>query len=206
MAQKRMDAGKSKARVLDAARRLFHDQGYRSTSMRDIAAACGCKAANLYNFFHSKETILFQVLKEEMAEIVDLMSPLEQDAANHPLVQLRRIIEIHLKVTLSHRRAAGMLFDVGLRQLSAPHRKVIVGYRDAYDRILRTVIQRGIEDGCFRPVDVKLAGFMIANMITRTRFWFQPKKGKSVKDIEDFIYDFVVEGLGAKAPPETKAR
>lgn len=206
MARKSKDVGSSKAKVLDAARRLFHDKGYRSTSMRDIATASGCKAANIYNFFHSKETILFDVLKEEMARIIHLMEPLDGDTETHPFDQLRTIIRIHLRVTLSHRRAAGMLFDVGLNQLSPAHRKVIVGYRDAYDRILRTVLERGMEKGCFRTVDVKLAGFMIANMITRTRFWFRPRKGRSTRELADFIYDFVVKGLSAQVPPETRGR
>lgn len=206
MARKNADARSSKARLLDVARKLFQDKGYGSTSMRDIAEACGCKAANIYNFFPSKEAILFHVLKEEMEEIVDLMRPLEGDTVTSPLDQLRSIIEIHLKVTLSHRRAAGMLFDVGLNQLSPAHRKVIVGYRDAYDRILRTVLRRGTEVGCFNGVDVKLAGFMIANMVTRSRFWYRPRRDKSVGELADFIFDFTVRGLAGKVPPPNKER
>ncbi|PIV24795.1 MAG: hypothetical protein COS40_01245 [Deltaproteobacteria bacterium CG03_land_8_20_14_0_80_45_14] len=44
-------------------------------------------------------------------------------------------------------------------------------------------------------VDVRLAGFMIASMITRTRIWFHPKKGVSVSELADFIFDFACNGL-----------
>jgi len=42
---------------------------------------------------------------------------------------------------------------------------------------------------------VKLAGFMIASMITRTRIWFHPKKERSVSDLADFIFKFALNGL-----------
>ena len=73
--------------------------------------------------------------------------------------------------------------------------KKIVDYRDTYDRIIRKVIRRGIDAGHFPEIDVKLAGFMIASMITRTRIWFHPKKGASVGELVDFIFKFTLNGL-----------
>jgi len=108
---------------------------------------------------------------------------------------LRFVIESHLKVTLSYRRSSGLLFDVALDSLSPDKRKKIVDFRDTYDRIIRRVIRRGIDTGYFPEVDVRLAGFMIASMITRTRIWFQSKQGVSVSDLTDFIFNFAIHGL-----------
>ncbi len=88
-----------------------------------------------------------------------------------------------------------MLFDVALDSLSPDKRKKIVGFRDTYDRIIRKVIHRGMESGYFPKVDVRLAGFMIASMITRTRIWFHPKKGVSLNELADFISEFALNGL-----------
>jgi len=100
-----------------------------------------------------------------------------------------------LKVTLSYRRALKLLFDVALDSLSPDKRKVIFDFGDTYDRIIRKVIRRGIDAGYFPEVDVRLAGFMIASMITRTRIWFHPKKGGSVSELTDFISEFAFNGL-----------
>jgi len=185
----------SKQRMLNTARALFWSKGYNATSMRDIATAYGCKPANIYNFFPKKEDILFAVLLEEMEQIIDPIKDLETDDNRHPAEQLRLVIESHLKITLSHRRSAKLLFDVSLDNLSPARRKKIVGLRDAYDRIIRTVIRRGVECGCFPAIDEKLAGFMIAAMITRTRLWYHPQKGVSVPELADFIYKFAFHGL-----------
>ena len=189
--------------MLETARRLFWEKGYYATSMREIAISYGCRPANIYNFFSDKEEILFEVLREEMEQIINPIKHLEEDDGTSPIEQLKFIIESHLKVTLSYRRSAKLLFDVALDSLSPDKRKKIIDFRDDYDRIIRKVIRRGIDTGYLPEVDVRLAGFMIASMITRTRIWFHPKKGVSVSELADFIFDFACNGL---RDPGTRGR
>jgi AcrR family transcriptional regulator len=191
----RVKPGFQKAKMLETARRLFWEKGYNATSMREIAISYGCRPANIYNFFSDKEEILFEVLREEMEQIINPIKHLEEDDGTSPIEQLKFIIESHLKVTLSYRRSAKLLFDVALDSLSPDKRKKIVDFRDTYDRIIRKVIRRGIDTGYLPEVDVRLAGFMIASMITRTRIWFHPKKGVSVSELTDFISKFTFNGL-----------
>ena len=198
-------------KILDKARTLFWRKGYISTSMRDIAAAYGCKPANIYNFFPNKEEILFEVLIEEMEQIIEPIKHLEEDDGTSPEEQLRLVIGSHLKLTLSYRRSAKLLFDVALDNLSRAKRKKIVDLRDTYDRIIRKILRRGMGAGSFREVDEKIAGFMLASMITRTRLWYHPKKGVSVEELADFIFEFALNGLRIeklkvtpKTPPKRK--
>ena len=107
-------------KILESARVLFWKKGYPGTSMVDLADACACKPANLYNYFRTKEEILFEVLLEEMEQIIRPIERLEDDEAGNPADQLRDIITAHLKVTLSRRRSAKTLFDVALDSLSPP--------------------------------------------------------------------------------------
>jgi AcrR family transcriptional regulator len=125
----------TRQKMLNKARALFWIKGYNATSVRDIARAYGCKPANVYNFFTKKEDILYEVLLEEMEQIINPIKALEEDETTHPTEQLRLLIESHLKITLSHRRSAKLLFDVELDSLSASKRKKIVNMRDSYDRI-----------------------------------------------------------------------
>jgi len=188
-----------KKKILEIARVLFWKKGYPGTSMVDLADACACKPANLYNYFQTKEEILFAVLLEEMQQIIRPIEHLDDDEAGDPADQLRAIIAAHLKVTLSRRRSARTLFDVALDSLSPANRKVIVSMRDTYDRIIRKVIRRGQQIGAFRPHDERLAGFMIASMITRTRIWFHPKKGVTIDGLADFIFRFALNGIQTTA-------
>jgi TetR/AcrR family transcriptional regulator, cholesterol catabolism regulator len=187
--------GVRKKKILALARHLFWQNGYSSVSMRDLARAYGCQPANLYNYFKTKESILFEVLLEEMEQIVQPIAHLEYEEDGNPVDQLRFIIASHLKVTLSHRRSAKTLFDVALGSLLPANRKVIVSMRDSYDRTIRSVIHRGREKGFFMPYDEKLVGFMISSMVTRSRIWFHPKKGVTVDELADFIFRFALTGI-----------
>ena len=118
-----------------------------------------------------------------MEQVVEPIRSLENDEETPPTEQLRLLINSHVKLTLSHRRTAKMLFDVALDSLSSLKRKEIVAMRDTYDRILRSIIARGKKRGDFADVDEKLAGFMIAAMCVRTRLWYNPRKGLSPEDM-----------------------
>jgi AcrR family transcriptional regulator len=189
-----------KKRIITLAGRLFRGKGYHSVSMRDLALACGFKPPNLYNYFKTKESILFEALLDEMNQIIQPISHLEYEDGD-PVEQLRLAILVHLKVALSHRRSAKMVHDSSLDSLSPANRRVIISMRDTYDRIVRKVIRRGQKKGLFLPLDEKLVGFMIDSMISRTRLWFHPKKGITVNDLADFICDFTLRSIQVKEGP-----
>jgi AcrR family transcriptional regulator len=53
---------KSRTAILEAALTLFSSQGYRGTSIREIAAAAGVSTGNVYHHFRDKETVFETVL------------------------------------------------------------------------------------------------------------------------------------------------
>jgi AcrR family transcriptional regulator len=184
--------------MLAKARILFWKKGYYGTSMRDIATACNCKSANIYNYFPSKEDILFEMLKNEMELIVDPVLSFEKDDTADPVEQLRLMIETHVSITLGRMRSSKMLFDTDLGSLSPAKRKIIIEMRDTYDRILCAIIQRGVDRGVFAQIDVKMAAYSIASMIVRTRMWFSPRGRLSVKEVQAFIFAFALNALKGK--------
>ena len=54
----------SRRQVLDAALHLFSHQGYRATTMRDIAEKAGVSTGNVYHHFEEKEQIFRDLLDE----------------------------------------------------------------------------------------------------------------------------------------------
>ena len=184
-----------KEKMLSKARILFWKKGYYGTSMRDIADACNCKSANIYNYFPSKEDILLGILKSEMEFILNPMLPFENDDVMDPERQLWLVIKNHVSVTLGRMRSSKMLFDMDLGSLSPSNRKIIIEMRKTYERIFCVIIQRGINKGIFRKTDVKIVTYSIASMIVRTRIWFSPKGRLSVKNVQEFIYDFAMHAL-----------
>jgi len=69
----------TKDRILEAAARLFAEQGYHATGVAGILRAAGVKSGSLYHFFSSKEDLLVAVMQRHL----DMLRPqiLERAAA-----------------------------------------------------------------------------------------------------------------------------
>ena len=66
---KERDANRSRAAILDAAERLFADQGYDATSLSQVGAAAGVSRATPGYFFGSKADLYQAVLDRSFAEV-----------------------------------------------------------------------------------------------------------------------------------------
>ncbi|HUP60038.1 MAG TPA: TetR/AcrR family transcriptional regulator [Thermoanaerobaculia bacterium] len=68
--QRETKSERSRRAVLDAALSLFSHQGYRATTVREIAESARVSTGNVYHHFPDKEA-LFRALIDEYLEIVD---------------------------------------------------------------------------------------------------------------------------------------
>src|SRR5688500_3780420 len=105
----------TRKKILEAARRLFADNGYEATTTRDIAQAAGIASGTLFNYFPTKEAILSCLAAEASAEanaVADATSKapaesLEEDlfslvaARLRKLKHLRKYLPTLLETTLS---------------------------------------------------------------------------------------------------------
>ena len=192
-----MKSSIKKSWILDKAGVLFWEKGYHSTGMRDIARACDCKPANIYNYFRGKEDILFEVIRDITEQAVTSIKFLEDDEETNPVEQLRSLIKSHFRLLMQMARSNKLISDTGLKDLSTEHRKEIVKLRDHYDSIMRKVLRRGIESGDFSVKDEKVVGYLISSIIVRSTIWFSSKGKYSVDEIGDMMFDFAYHGIKA---------
>src|ERR1700737_4379604 len=68
--QREEKSERSRRQVLDAALRLFAHQGFRATTVRDIADTAHVSTGNVYHHFPDKETI-FRTLLDEFWRITE---------------------------------------------------------------------------------------------------------------------------------------
>ena len=70
-------------RIMDAAERLFAAQGYRGTSLRDIAQVANIKEPGIYNHFQGKKGLYSAVLDRALAPMADAMAQHLANASNY---------------------------------------------------------------------------------------------------------------------------
>jgi AcrR family transcriptional regulator len=80
-----------RTQILDAARRLFAQKGYRSVSMRALAEATGMSPMALYRYFDGKRAILIHIWGDIFAELFGMCQATAATAAT-PEEALRRYV------------------------------------------------------------------------------------------------------------------
>jgi AcrR family transcriptional regulator len=72
---------RSRTQILTAALKLFSHQGYRATSIRDIADAARVSTGNVYHHFTDKEAIFHELLNEYWTAIESAQFPFNKALA-----------------------------------------------------------------------------------------------------------------------------
>jgi AcrR family transcriptional regulator len=131
-------------RILAVAERLLARNGWRNTSLAQIAKEAGVTPAGLLHHFESKEQLLNAVLDARDAD-----DDADADRSGDLITELSRVPE-------RFDRAPELVgtFTVLLVENIAPdaplHDRLHKRYRDAVD-IITDIIKRGQSDGQFRP-------------------------------------------------------
>ena len=158
--------------IFDASVHMFAEKGFAETSMREIAAAAGIGKATLYDYFRTKDEILLSFFEREVYGIADQAAEIvRQDLP--AAEKLRRIMQIHLAYWLP-RRAFYLRLTIEAQRLALHSQQRIQAARHAYQDMLRDLVEAGIREGAFRPVDSLLATRLLLMMVTPVVFTTRP--------------------------------
>lgn len=141
-----------------AALDLFVERGFAATRLDDVAARAGVSKGTLYLYFEGKEALFKAVIEEA---IVPLLVAAESEIASYQgaTVDLLRRLLLGWWEQIGATRLAGVPKLLIAEARNFPevaqyyHDTVIVRGRG----LLRTILQRGVARGEFRPLDLETA-------------------------------------------------
>ena len=90
-----MAVSKTRAKLVDVARRLFAKKGVDNTTMNDIAVASTKGRRTLYTYFKSKEEIYVAVVESELDKLAEALDKVVAENIT-PDVKILKLIETHL--------------------------------------------------------------------------------------------------------------
>ena len=182
------------SQIMEEATRLFADRGFAGTSLQDIADATGLTRPALYHYFGSKE---------------DLLSRLVSELTEGPADQLGEIRR-RAGATATERLQA-MAYAVALRQASQPARFRLLVRSEAglpeplskvYDqgrrRVLKefsSVIDEGVRQGEFRPVDPRIAALGVIGLCNWVAWWHHPGDERADQGVAEALADMAVASV-----------
>lgn len=153
----------SKQSILDAAQRLLVKYGYGGLSMRELSEECGLAKATIYHYFHDKQAIVLSVLERDMSTMrVCTMKAAAQE--ENCIQKLRAIIQTHY-VLMRERHALILNVIREINGLEPQLHELKRKHMSAYCTPIAKIIEDGIAQGVFRPVNVEMTVFSLFGMI-----------------------------------------
>lgn len=189
------DASARRAEVLGLSAKLFADNGYRATTVRDIADAAGILSGSLYHHFDSKESMLDEILR-------DFLDPLFGEyrtvlaEADRPREQLRGCV-IASFAAIDERPDAVAIYQAEARGLAQQERfAYIADYLQEFRSMWRGIITRGIESGDFRSdLDVDVTYRFLRDTVWVAVRWYRPGGQLSVETVADQYLSILEQGI-----------
>ena len=147
----------SKAQVLDAAMRVFAQDGIRAASVQDVANAAGMSKGAVHYHFESKDDPIIQVMKHACVRISDRVRAVFE-LPGLPLEKVRRAMAEMWNVRAEGTPEIRVVLDVMMQALHDPLLKIAVGdvIRDARQQVVDVGLKHLLELGLKPRISIEL--------------------------------------------------
>ena len=171
-------ANSRNAELLEAAATLFATQGFKATSMRDIAKAVDMLPGSIYYHFASKDDLLLAIYGAGVAQITQT---LEQalDSIEDPWQRLEAGVEALIRAVTQESAFTRVIFKITPEDVPKYERE-LVNYRDSFELHFRSLVE---DLPVAKWVDRHLLRLMILGAGNHAQLWYSPKGPQSASEI-----------------------
>ncbi len=189
--------------IRNAARRLFAERGYNAVSMRDIAGAIGKQPGGIYNHFPSKQTILVDLMEENLTRAhAAAIAPLPD---TDPVARLEAFVRGHVKHNIENPDDIFIAY-MELRSLEAEGAAQIMSKRNAYEAALRAILRDGQKSGAFTFADPAIHARAILSMLGGVTVWYRDTGAQSPAVVAENYVQAVLQSVGVPYSAPTKGQ
>lgn len=179
--------------ILDGALDLFSRQGYRETSLQEIADRLGITRPAFYYYFRSKEEILWRLVEDLGYRLLDQATPVAR-GGEPPSERLRALMVSHARTVLQNAAAFRVYFQER-GSLEGPRDEQLKRGEHAYAALIADLITEGQRAGVFRPGDAGVLALLVIGLANSPLRWFTPSGRLTVDALAEQIGDVALAGL-----------
>jgi AcrR family transcriptional regulator len=197
---------KNRAEIIQAAAKVISRNGFHGMSMRKLARATRRGLATFYNYFASKEEVLFELQRQAFSTLIERAEN-SLDGISEPEERLLRFISNHVQYFVEHPDVMQVLVREAAT-LPRGWRQVVRGLKDNYFKIGHNIVSAiAAQNGCApdpeenRGEDPELerATYGLFGMLNWVHGWYEPSRHGSPDEVARTIHRLAVHGLTGKA-------
>ena len=182
--------------ILETARKVFMEKGYKRVTMKDIVEACEISRGGLYLYFNGTDEIFLEVLRMESEEADDLFAgSIKEDATVTDILTLflneQKKELLRKKDTLTQ-----ATYEFYFENELPKKENILKNQFDSAVFIIQKLIEDGVENGEFYCEDCEGAARNIVYVIEGLKIAAQTI-GVTEKGV-DREFRFLLQGLGVE--------
>lgn len=148
-------SAQKKKYIIETARGVFVQKGYKDVTMKDIVDACKISRGGLYLYFSSTEEIFMDVLKMEAEEVDDVFAgKVREDASPSDILALF-LKEQKKEMLLRRNSLTKAVYEYYFEKKIPKKENPLKQQFDTAVKIIEKLIEAGIEAGEFYCEDAK---------------------------------------------------
>lgn len=159
--------------IIETGIKVFHERGYDSGSLDDVAAALDLRRASLYHYLRSKAQLLYLIF--DRALTISLQRLDELAGIADPRQQLAALVGHQVRMVAADPSLFAVFFDQRPR-LDDAYRDQIIRKEREYVRRFASVVTAAVEAGEVASVDPRHAAHALIGMTSWIYKWFDPER------------------------------
>jgi AcrR family transcriptional regulator len=178
-----------------------------NVSMRELARSTGQSLANFYNYFRSKDDLLFALQRRAFENLVAAGE--EAARAGVPEERLYAFIHNHVRYFTSHPDVMRVLVhEAGA--LPAARRRVVRALKERYFALGLELVRAVLDEGCANPAaaaagpldppELERATYSLFGMLNWVYAWYDPRRHGGPTEVARTIHGLALCGLVARCP------
>jgi AcrR family transcriptional regulator len=187
----RPGSAKKRLEILDAAAKAIARRGFHGMSMRELAAETGQAVAGFYNYFSSKDEVLFHIQQSAFETMIaaaqDVLSGV--DAARDRLFVF---IYQHVRYVAEHPEVMRVLVhEAGT--LPPRERAKVRALKERYNRIGREIVGALVRNAS--DEELSLLTYGVFGMLNWIYGWYEPGRHGPPGDVARSLHRLALNGL-----------
>ncbi len=194
--RKERDKQEMQKRILDAAMKMFLEEGYEKTSLRNIAEKIEYSPATIYLYFKDKDELLYEVQKQAFEQLNEEYA--KKVIATNPLERLKEICYTYITFGLANQELYDLMFIIRAPMNCIDEEGMWENGSDAFGFLVQC-LSECIEQKLIRYNDVMLAamnvwamGHGLVSLDVRCRFKVMQLEESDLENvINQSIHEFI---------------
>jgi len=185
--------------LVDAAARLFFEQGYPQTTTREITGALGLTPGALYNHFASKEELLWVIVDGAYRETQRVCLAAVERGGGDPVAELRELAVAMTYMHTSPYRIKAIVARSERTRLPHAQAAEIEAIHERIPRLWAATLRRGIDRGVFHlpsvggdEPDLVVVARTMTGYCVYSGYWFGPQQPITAEQLPVLLAEFVL--------------